>query len=697
MRKGKTKKTILVVDDSELNRALLSDILEDSFEIIEAENGLEAITVLHERELEISLMLLDIVMPVMDGFEVLAMMNQKGWIKTIPVIMISAETGGTYIDRAYDLGAIDYISRPFDERTVKHRVISNFMLTLKQKEMSEMLSAQIYEKEKDNSLMIEILSHIVEFRNGESGLHVLHVHAITEMLLKQLVKKTNKYALSPKEIRLIGNASALHDIGKISIPAEVLNKPGRFTPEEFEIMKRHTVEGANMLDTIPFHQNESLIKIAYQICRWHHERWDGKGYPDGLKGDDIPIAAQVVAMADVYDALTSKRVYKPAYAPDEAVRMILNGECGSFNPVLYECLSDIAEMLKKELEVMSFGHATESNIHESVKQVLQDDGIDASNRSIRLLERERMKFKSLTDISREIIFEYNAMPEMIKLPEWSGERLGMPEKIADPLSSKIWTDMFAAEDFKHFLACMKSTTPESPIVSEKYLLTVDGEKKWNKVIAKTLFSDSEVSEFEGAIGKIVDVDEETATMKYLEQKANHDSKTGLLNHLAAKRRIGELLAEGKGKKYALAVFDLDNFKTANDVYGHLFGDEVLVEIANRIRENIRSTDLAARMGGDEFILFMEYKSPLEPLIKRIFQGLTKNKYKDFVIGISMGVASSEGFEGGCDDLFCRADAAMYAVKRTAKNSYRLYDDSMGGGALFGEYDRKGNGEKQKSK
>ena len=261
------KRKILIVDDSELNRALLADMLSDRFDILEAENGMEAMTILHEHELEISLMLLDIVMPVMDGFDVLAMMNQKGLIKSIPVIMISAETGGSYIDRAYDLGAIDYISRPFDERTVIHRVTSNFMLTVKQKEMSDMLSEQIYEKEKDNSLMIEVLSHIVEFRNGESGLHVLHVHSITEMLLEQLMKKT------VKDIRMISNASALHDIGKITIPSEVLNKPGRFTPEEFEIMKRHTVEGAKMLDDIPFRKNELLVKIGYQICRWHHERY----------------------------------------------------------------------------------------------------------------------------------------------------------------------------------------------------------------------------------------------------------------------------------------------------------------------------------------------------------------------------------------------------------------------------------------
>lgn len=670
------KRKILIVDDSELNRALLADMLSDRFDILEAENGMEAMTILHEHELEISLMLLDIVMPVMDGFDVLAMMNQKGLIKSIPVIMISAETGGSYIDRAYDLGAIDYISRPFDERTVIHRVTSNFMLTVKQKEMSDMLSEQIYEKEKDNSLMIEVLSHIVEFRNGESGLHVLHVHSITEMLLEQLMKKTDKYPLSVKDIRMISNASALHDIGKITIPSEVLNKPGRFTPEEFEIMKRHTVEGAKMLDDIPFRKNELLVKIGYQICRWHHERYDGRGYPDGLKGDDIPIAAQVVSIADVYDALTSERCYKKAIEPDAAIKMILGGECGAFNPLLLECLTDIAEALKKELSLISFGHATEGGIRDTVKEVLKNSGPEASARSIKLVERERMKYKFLSDISREIIFEYIAMPEMIQLSEWGAETLGVPIKIINPAENEQWISVVAPEDYRDFLEKIKKSTPENPVVTAKYLMNIGGEKKWNKVIAKALWGDSENPEFEGAIGKIVDINDETAAMEYLEQQTEHDSRTGLLNHNAAKKRISQLLYENKGKKrYALAMFDVDNFKQANDVYGHLFGDEVLEEIANRIRENIRSTDIGVRMGGDEFIIFMEYKDSTEPQIKRIFEHLTV-KFRQFDVGVSMGVACAENFDGDYETLFNMADAAMYTVKRNGKNSYCFYTDEM---------------------
>lgn len=669
-------KKILIVDDSELNRALLDDILHDSFEIIEAENGMEAMAIMHERSSDISLMLLDIVMPEMDGFEVLAMMNKHGWIQTTPVIMISSENGGAYIDRAYDLGAIDYITRPFDERTVKHRVMSNFLLSIRQSEMHEMLSDQMYEKEKDNSLMIEILSNIVEFRNGESGLHVLHVHAITEMLLKQLVKKTDKYKLTDKDIRLICTASALHDIGKISIPTEILNKPGRFSPEEYEIMKKHTIEGAKMLENIPFRKNETLVKISYQICRWHHERYDGFGYPDGLKGDDIPIAAQVVAIADVYDALTSERCYKPAMKHEEALAMILSGECGAFNPLLLECLTDIASQLKKDLEVVSYGHSTDESIRETVAQLLKTDGNDVSRRLVKQMEYERLKYKYLADISREITFEYVVSPEMIKLSDWNADSLGLPVAILNPRDNEQWNKVFDKEAFADFLDKLSKTTRESAVVNEKYLLDTGEGARWNSVIAKAIWSESEEPELEGAICKIIDVNETTLKINHLTTRAEHDSLTGLFNHRAARSRIEAILAANRNNKYALVFFDIDDFKKMNDTHGHGFGDSVIKKVAARLMRNTRSSDIAARVGGDEFLLFLEYSGiTIEKLVERIFSKLT-GEYDGVNINISMGVAPGSDEHRDYEELFNMADIAMYAVKKAKGGAYRFYDDSL---------------------
>jgi len=324
---------LLVVDDSEMNREILKEILGKEYRILEACDGEEALKMLEQYGTEISLVLLDIIMPKMDGFEVLAYMNRDKWIEDIPVIMISSEGSESYIRRAYELGASDYISRPFDAKVVYQRVINMIKLYAKQRRLIHLVTDQIYEKEKNNRMMTGILSQIVEFRNGESGLHVLHINILTQLLLEKLMRKSENYDLSWSQQHMIATASALHDIGKIGIDEKILNKPGKLTKEEFEAMKQHTIIGARMLDSLEMYHDEEMMKYAYEICRWHHERYDGKGYPDGLKGEEIPISAQVVSLADVYDALVSDRVYKKAYSHEKAIEMILNGECGMFNPL----------------------------------------------------------------------------------------------------------------------------------------------------------------------------------------------------------------------------------------------------------------------------------------------------------------------------------------------------------------------------
>ena len=342
----KIRQQILIVDDSELNREILSEMLHTDFRILEAADGAQALEMLQQQGTGISLVLLDIIMPVLDGFGVLSYMAREHIIEDIPVIMISSDDSEKNIRRAYELGVSDYISRPFDAKIVYQRVFNTIKLYAKQRRLITLVTDQIYEKEKSSRMMVSILSQIVEFRNGESGLHVRHINILTEMLLDRLMQKTGRYHLNWNEQYLITLASSLHDIGKIGIDEKILNEPGRLTAEEFEEMKKHTVIGEEILCSLELYQNELLVKVAREICRWHHERYDGRGYPDGLKGEEIPISAQVVSLADVYDALVSDRVYKKAYSHEKAIQMILNGECGVFNPLLLECLLDIEDKIR---------------------------------------------------------------------------------------------------------------------------------------------------------------------------------------------------------------------------------------------------------------------------------------------------------------------------------------------------------------
>lgn len=346
----RNKPTVLIVDDSSMNCDMLTSMLQDDFKLITASNGEECIDVLNKYGFGISLVLLDIFMPVMDGFEVLAYMNKTNLLNDIPVIMISGADSESFIRKAYSMGVSDYISRPFDEKVVYRRAYNIIKLFGKQRRLTSLAERQAREQEKNSRIVIDIFSRLMEFSSGESEMHfVRRVNTVTELLAEELMKKTDKYKLSWADCSLIETASSLHDVGKAYIDTDILNKSGKLTKEEFEKVKLHTVLGEQMLDGITAYKDEKLLKTAKEICRWHHERYDGSGYPDGLKGDEIPISAQLVSVADVYDALVSKRTYKDAYSHDEAVHMILNGECGSFNPLLLECFKEISKKIRSQL------------------------------------------------------------------------------------------------------------------------------------------------------------------------------------------------------------------------------------------------------------------------------------------------------------------------------------------------------------
>ena len=514
-----TKQKILIADDSEMNRELLAAILEEEYEIIQVNDGVQAVDCLQRQAEEISLLLLDIVMPHMDGFEVLSYMNKEHWIDAIPVVIISSENSPIYIKRGYDLGATDFIGKPFDANMVLRRSANAILLGAKQRRMTSIVSNQIYEREKSSKLMINILSHIVEFRNGESGLHVLHIQTITEMLLRQLVQKeNNRYALSKEQIRMITTASALHDIGKISIPDEILNKPGRLTAEEFAVIKGHSMAGANMLSELPLDQKEEpLVKTAYEICRWHHERYDGGGYPDGLKGEEIPVSAQVVALADVYDALTSERCYKDAYSHEKAIEMILAGQCGAFNPLMLECLLDISSSLKKKMGYKSKERYEQTDLSDIASR-FHDFEMDSSEKIVQQLEFERMRYNFLAEGSRNIVFTYTISPPLLTFNQAGCKRSGITEPSFSPLQSGVLKDLVEEQSLKRLIRKITQATRETPDVTSNLLLT-DGKNPCHyRCECRVIWTDGAEKGYTGVVGKLTDITDDYMVMENVREE-----------------------------------------------------------------------------------------------------------------------------------------------------------------------------------
>lgn len=496
------RETILIVDDSAMNRMLLSDILADTYNIIEAEDGEQAIAILQQHASEISIVVLDMVMPKVDGFGVLEAMNENRWIQFLPVVSISTESSPEFVERAYSLGVTDFINRPFDELIVIRRVSNTIKLYAKQRKLTNMVANEIFEKERNGSLMITILSHIVEFRNGESGMHVMNIGTLTEILLNQISKKDDKYYLPYAERDLIVKASALHDIGKISIPEEVLNKPGKLTDEEFEAMKQHTVIGYQMLSDLGF-QDEPLVKVSRGITRWHHERYDGRGYPDGLKGDEIPLSAQIVSLADVYDALTSERVYKPAFSHEKAIQMILNGECGAFNPLLLECLVEAQDAIRQGLAQPNRAFNSYEDL-KSIAPAIQDaETLDVTEYALDQLENEREKNHFLTEISRQLQFDYNKSLDLLHIPVWAAKRLGTPAQIKDPLHTEALANLISHDLVELLSKAITETTPQDPLVRLDCTVTSNGEAYDCIIITKTVWSQEEEPILVGVIGKIM--------------------------------------------------------------------------------------------------------------------------------------------------------------------------------------------------
>ena len=492
------RQKILIVDDAEFNREILKEFLGEAYSYLEAENGIQAIRILEENP-EIDLMLLDVNMPQMNGFEVLEWMNQLHWIDETPVIMISSEGSVDAMRKAYEMGITDYITRPFDSVIVKKRVQNTLELYANQKRLISVVVDQVYEKEENSSIMIRILSNVLGFRNSESSEHILHIRTATEMMLRKLVKTTDVYHLTETDIAMITTASSLHDIGKIGIPEGILNKPGRLTDEEFKIMKTHSEIGASLIRDMNFSESKPLVHTAWEICRWHHERWDGKGYPDGLKGEEIPISAQVVSIVDVYDALTSERCYKKAFEHDTAVKMILEGQCGQFNPILLKCLKELSLQFSK-----MFTNETDNNkqYYEAQRlsdEILKEKSLPRKNYSQRVIELMQEKIEFFKTDSGKISIEYNAISGRMTIINGNRKILCQRD------DSKF--DIFklfevSNEDIQHIRELLEQTSIQNKEISLKLMAKVENKRQMYDLKLHTLWSPLKKDGYIGIVGYI---------------------------------------------------------------------------------------------------------------------------------------------------------------------------------------------------
>jgi putative two-component system response regulator len=498
MKNMDKRQKILIVDDSNLNRDILKEILGDTYNYLEAENGNQAIQMIGEN-IGIDLMLLDINMPQMNGFEVLKIMKRSQCIEETPVIMISSEESVDTMREAYEMGITDYITRPFDSVIVKKRVQNTLSLYANQNNLVNVVVDQIYEKEENNNIMIRILSSILGSRNSESREHILHIKTATEMMLRQLIKITDVYHLTEADIALITTASSLHDIGKIYIPEEILNKPGRLTDEEFKIMKTHSKLGADIIQDIHLPQEKPLVHTAWEICRWHHERWDGKGYPDGLKGEEIPISAQVVSIADVYDALTSERCYKKAFDHDTAIKMILDGQCGQFNPILLKCLKELSPRIFKIFSNETDDSKQYYEAQRLSNEILSEKSLPRKNYSQHLIKVMQEKIDFFKKNSGRNSVDYNAVSGQLTIINENQQTLYQRD---DPKFDVFKEFEVSEEDVQHIKGLLAHTSVQDKEISVQIEAKLENNRQLYNLKLHTLWSPLKKDGYIGIIGYI---------------------------------------------------------------------------------------------------------------------------------------------------------------------------------------------------
>lgn len=514
------KRRLLIADDSELNRAILANILEQDYDIIEVTGGEEALAALQSYRGEISALLLDIVMPGMGGFEVLEEMRRRQLLDEVPTIMISAETGNAYIDRAFTLGAFDYISRPFAPAVVRHRIINTILMHTKKQQLMDVAAGWFHRQEKNSEVLVSVLCYGLEYRCGERGLHMKGVGRLTAMLLRRLLEVTDRYPLSADDIEVIAMAARLHDIGKLLVPSELLKKPSPLSAEELVQVRRHTLLGAQIVSGLMQYRNEELVKYAVTVCRFHHERWNGDGYPEGLAGDAIPIAAQVVSLADAYDALTSKRSYKEAYTHEQALEMIRAGESGSFNPLLLRCLDDISEEVRQY--VAERNRVQDSEVRRAVEELYGRQDIMAA-RVTHQIEEASAKQEYFSALTEELWFEYTVQPSAVNLSRGACEQTGLPAVTVDPQNNVDFLAVVGSDTVRALRERLETLPSDETHIELMVDIMLGGRLRRCRLTALVIRSvSSSVIGCSCLVGKVDDINDSYARLEEYDRESENE-------------------------------------------------------------------------------------------------------------------------------------------------------------------------------
>ena len=666
---------ILAADNGLIEHSLLSQQEKTGYDVIFVNTGFEVMSFLSAYSSEVSLFLCAEQLPDMSCIELINRIKQSVHsLGNILTILFSRRVNGELVNQALSAGCTQILSVPIKLEEFQSIIMRILQQSDCMHNFRGMIKDSFYRNERRTRLFAAVLSEAVEFRKWQGDdLYPFNSGSCIKVLLKRLRSKTNQYnPIDDARIEHIAISSMMQNIGYVMIPQEILSEPGELTDEEYEIIKKHPENGAKILEEAKGSLNDSMLDTAIEIARYHHERWDGTGYPRGLKGDEIPISAQVSGIANVYATLVENRPYRSAYSHDDAIRMIISGECGAFSPVLMECLKEGSEEIRKLPPVREYERALRESADRNFPDNPNDTAIDDID--VHRVDMTEKKQNFYASLSHDCIFEYQDQRKCLNFSSHTMNKFGLPAIITDIREHKKLNSIISIEMMKAILTDVRALEQESDRLRKDLVLKINGRNEWNRIIAGPIYSEDASHTFIGIAGVIINVDNEHMHISQLEQEAAFDPLTKLRNRRNAEMIIRHQLEVSSESEFCFCILDFDNFKSINDNMGHTAGDIYLMEVGMLLKHYVRRNDIVGRLGGDEFVWFFSYEKNPDEIIHRVFGKMNGSVVIDDgpLLSISLGAVTTKQVGRDIDRMYEAADYAMYEAKRTGKGIYQFY-------------------------